>query len=55
MIKIFLNWIKNFFYVEEKDPHLVLYEDVLEPDIPVVCEKHPEKFQKTCPTCRAAK
>ncbi len=37
---------------EEKDPHLQLYEDVPEPEIRVVCEKHPDTYKKQCPSCR---
>ena len=37
---------------EEKDPHLELYEDVPEPEIKVVCEKHPDTYKKQCPSCR---
>ena len=37
---------------EEKDPHLQLYEDVPEPEIKVVCEKHPDTYKKQCPSCR---
>ena len=36
----------------EKDPHLELYEDVPEPEIKVVCEKHPDTYKKQCPSCR---
>ena len=39
---------------EEKDPHLELYEDVPKPEIKVVCEKHPDTYKKTCPSCRGA-
>ena len=38
-----------------KDEHLAMYEDVLKPDIKIVCEKHPDSFKKTCPTCRETK
>ena len=37
---------------EKKDPHLELYEDVPEPEIKVVCEKHPDTYKKQCPSCR---
>ena len=37
---------------EEKDPHLELYEDVPEPEIKVICEKHPDTYKKQCPSCR---
>ena len=39
---------------EEKDPHLELYEDVTKPEIKVVCEKNPDTYKKTCPSCRGA-
>ena len=29
------NWIKNLFRSEGKDPHLVLYEDTPEPEVPI--------------------
>ncbi len=54
MIKHLINWIKGLFYKEKKDPHLELYEDVPEKDIKVVCEKHPDTYKKTCPSCREA-
>ena len=31
-----------------------LYEDVPEPEIKVVCEKHPDTYKKQCPSCRGA-
>ena len=31
MIKKFINWIKNIFTPEKKDPHLEMYEE-LRPD-----------------------
>ena len=37
---------------DEKDPHLELYEDVPEPEIKVICEKHPDTYKKQCPSCR---
>ena len=54
MIKKIINWVKNLFHKEEKDPHLELYEDVPKPEIKVVCEKHPDTYKKTCPSCRGA-
>ena len=47
------NWIKNLFTPEEqKDPHLVLYEDAAEPEVPVHkpdhCSTH-SRFKKSCP------
>ena len=49
-------WIEKIFgkfcKCEEKDPHIELYEDVPEPEIKTVCEKHPEKYKKQCPFCR---
>jgi hypothetical protein len=38
-----------------KDEHLAMYEDVLKPEIKIVCDKHPDSYKKTCPSCRAAK
>ena len=54
MIKKIINWVKNLFHKEEKDTHLELYEDVPKPEIKVVCEKHPDTYKKTCPSCRGA-
>ena len=50
------NWIKNLFTPEEqKDPHLVLYEDAAEPEVPVHkpdhCSPH-SRFKKSCPSCK---
>jgi hypothetical protein len=50
------NWIKNLFTPEEqKDPHLVLYEDAAEPEVPVHkpdhCSTH-SRFKKSCPSCK---
>ncbi len=54
MIKKIINWVKNLFHKEEKDPHLELYEDVPKSKIKTVCEKHLDTFKKTCPSCREA-
>ena len=54
MIKKIINWVKNLFHKEEKDPHLELYEDVPKSKIKTVCEKHLDTFKKTCPSCRGA-
>ena len=55
MIKKIINWVKNLFYKkEEKDEHLELYEDVPKSEIKTVCEKHPDTYKKTCPSCREA-
>ena len=48
----FVNWLFSWQEEEEKDPHLQLYEDVPEPEIRVVCEKHPDTYKKQCPSCR---
>jgi len=47
----FVAWLFDW-QKEEKDPHIELYEDVPEPGIKVVCEKHPDTFKKQCPFCR---
>jgi len=49
-------WIEKIFgkFCKCKDEHLAMYEDVLKPDIKVVCEKHPDSYKKTCPGCREA-
>ena len=48
----FARWLFSWQEEEEKDPHLQLYEDVPEPEIRVVCEKHPDTYKKQCPSCR---
>ena len=48
----FASWLFSWQEEEEKDPHLQLYEDVPEPEIRVVCEKHPDTYKKQCPSCR---
>ena len=50
------NWIKNLFTPkEQKDPHLVLYEDAPEPEVPIHkpdhCPTH-SRFKKSCPSCK---
>ena len=57
MIKKLKNFISKLFGIKqcgcpEKDEHLQLYEDVPEPEIRVVCEKHPDTYKKQCPSCR---
>ena len=47
----FVAWLFDW-QKEEKDPHIELYEDVPEPEIKVVCEKHPDTYKKQCPFCR---
>jgi|TARA_R100001480_G_scaffold62829_2_gene75068 hypothetical protein len=48
MIKKIINIIKNWFTPkEEKDPHLVLYEEVK----PQHCSGH-TRFRKSCPLCQ---
>ena len=54
MIKKIIDWIKNLLHKEKKDPHLELYEDVPEEETKTVCEKHPDTYKKTCPSCREA-
>ena len=51
----FVNWLFSW-QKEEKDPHIELYEDFRkdETGIRVVCEKHPDTYKKTCPSCRGA-
>ena len=38
MINKILNWIKNIFKPEKQDPHIVLYEDMPEPETPIYKE-----------------
>ena len=47
MIKHILNLIKSWFYKEEIDPHLVLYEK------PNHCDEHP-KYKHRCLKCQEA-
>ena len=51
----FVSWLFDW-QKEEKDPHTELYEDFPkdETGIKVVCEKHPDTYKKTCPSCREA-
>ena len=53
MIKKILNWFKNLFK-KEKDSHLELSEDAPKKKIKKICEKHPDTYKKTCPSCREA-
>ena len=39
MINKILNWIKNIFKTEKQDPHLILYEDMPESDMPIHVEE----------------
>ena len=45
----------KFCKCEEVDEHITMYTEVPEPEIKVVCEKHPSSYKKTCPGCREAK
>jgi hypothetical protein len=47
------NWIKSFI---EKffGKFCKCEEDALELITPIVCEKHPDGYKKTCPGCREA-
>ena len=53
--KKFVNWLFDW-QKKEKDEHLQLYEDVPEPEVPVLveekikCNTH-SRFKKSCPTC----
>ena len=55
-----IKWIKSIIekifgkFCQCKDEHIAMYEDKLKLDIPVVCEKHPDGYKKTCPGCREA-
>jgi len=54
MIKKWLEKIfGKFCKCAKKDEHLALYEDVVEPKIKILCDKHPDSYKKTCPSCRA--
>jgi len=51
----FVSWLFSW-QEEKKDPHLELYEDVPEPEVPVIlkektkCNTH-LRFKKSCPIC----
>jgi hypothetical protein len=53
--KKMIKWIKNLFKKKIKKSYSVLYKNVLKPEIKKICDKHPDSFKKTCPSCRAAK
>ena len=50
-----IKWIKNLFKKKIKKSYSVLYKNVLKPEIKKICDKHPDSFKKTCPSCREAK
>ena len=58
-----IKWIKSliekifgkFCKCEEIDEHMTLYTEAPEPEIKIVCDKHPDSYKKTCPSCRAEK
>ena len=50
MINKIWNWIKNIFTPEKQDPHLVLYEEVKEPE-KWKCGTH-IRYKKSCLICR---
>ena len=53
--KKIVNWLFSW-QKKEKDEHLQLYEDVPEPEVPVLveekikCNTH-SRFKKSCPIC----
>tara|TARA_R110001583_G_C5352303_1_gene380687 strand:+ start:102 stop:266 length:165 start_codon:yes stop_codon:yes gene_type:complete len=49
-------WIEKIFgkFCQCKDEHIEFYEDVPKEKIKIVCEKHPNSYKKTCPSCRQA-
>ena len=49
-------WIEKIFgkFCKCKDKHITIYEDVLKVNTQVVCEKHPDGYKYTCPSCREA-
>jgi|5B_taG_2_1085324.scaffolds.fasta_scaffold18530_4 hypothetical protein len=53
---MFIKFFKKIFTPKpQKDPHLAFYEDVPEPEIPILkCAKH-IKFKKSCPICLQSK
>ena len=57
MIKWIKSLIEKFFgkFCECKNDPLVLHEDIKESKIKAVCEKHPDGYKKTCPSCREIK
>jgi len=54
--KMIKKWIEKIFgkFCKCKDKHITIYEDVLKVNTQVVCEKHPDGYKKTCPSCREA-
>ena len=56
--KKFVNWLLSR-QKKEKDEHLQLYEDVPEPEVPMMVEEKIQcntqsRFKKSCPACKAA-
>ena len=52
-----IKWIKSLIekiFKKEKDSHLELSEDAPKKKIKKICEKHPDTYKKTCPSCREA-
>ena len=54
--KKFVDWLFDWQKIKEKDEHLQLYEDVPEPEVPVLVEEKIKcnthlRFKKSCPTC----
>jgi len=55
MIKKWIEKIFGKFCKCEVDEHITMYTEVPELEIKIVCDKHPDSYKKTCPSCRAAK
>ena len=51
MIKKIINWIKNLFKAKKK---VDTFEPKEKSKIKKICEKHPDTYKKTCPSCREA-
>jgi hypothetical protein len=55
MIKKWIEKIFGKFCKCKVDEHITMYTEVPELEIKIVCDKHPDSYKKTCPSCRAAK
>jgi hypothetical protein len=51
MIKKIIDWIKNLFKAKKK---VSTFKPKEEAKINKICEKHPDTYKKTCPSCREA-
>ena len=54
MIRRLIEKIFGKFCKCGEDEHITMYTEKPKSDIKVVCEKHPDSYKKTCPSCREA-